>query len=114
MDKREWTTLEQQRLVKMSKSMTVAEAAKELRRTYNSVLSKSHQLGVSFRVASASKKRTIFAEDIAQMMELQSLGLCSSEIGCYVGVHKMGVRSALSKARRGGFDAYPLRGVDKQ
>jgi hypothetical protein len=109
MSRREWTTSEQQRLVKMSETMTMAEAAKELRRTYNSVLSKAHQLGLTFPAAYIAKPRVVFAEDIAKMMELQSLGLCSAEIGCYVGMHKLAVRSALSKARRGGFDAYPLR-----
>lgn len=110
MDRREWTTLEKQKLVEMSGSMTMAEAAKELGRTYNSVLSKSHQLGISFPAAYVAKPRVIFAEDIAQMMELQSIGLSSAEIGCYVGMHKLSVRSTLSRARTGGFDTYPLKG----
>lgn len=59
-----------------------------------------------------SRARVWYAEDVALLMEMmqdKTLYECSLKFGVSVSV----LQDMLSKARRGGFGAYPLRGVDK-
>lgn len=55
--------------------------------------------------------RKVFAEDVAQIFELMSEGLLSTEICLVVGGSSAGVRSIIRDAKSKGFDAFPKRPV---
>lgn len=69
------------------------------------------QLGVanSKEPKPLKKKRLVFADNIANMMELQSQGMSLKTIGAHYNMTASKIKSHLCKARRCGFDAYPKR-----
>ena len=55
--------------------------------------------------------RKFFAEDVAQIFELMSEGLLSTEICLVIGSSPASVRSIIRDAKSKGFDAFPKRPV---
>lgn len=57
------------------------------------------------------KPRQMYADDIAHMMELRMMGFGFKAIAKCFNITAKGVESALKKAKKQGFDAYPKRSL---
>ena len=57
------------------------------------------------------KRRQMYADDIAHMMELRMLGFGFKTIARCFNTTAKCIESALTKARKHGFDAYPKRSL---
>ena len=55
------------------------------------------------------KQRSIFAQDVAIMMEMAEYGKSHKEISKYMHIAHISVKTVLWRAKKHGFDAYPMR-----
>ena len=102
-----WTRSEIDYLEAISMENHMAECAKMLGRTFDSVRGKAEALKIKFK--RKHKPSRFFAEDIAFMMEMRASGLNTSDISKLFEINKKEINAALIHAEKYGFDKYPKR-----
>ena len=104
---RDWTGPEEKKLARLHEKFSIKYCAEVLNRSVISIKNKADRLGL--KPKARGTQQIFFAEDIAHMLELADLGFSHSQIGMCFNTSRWGVNSALSKARKYGFDKYPKR-----
>lgn len=103
---KEWTRNEEIRLAGLLPRFTVKDCAFILGRTFKSVHQKKQQLGV-YAGKPYAKRRVFYAENIACIFELISLGFNCAEIAKCFNTKKETIVRAVNNAKKHGFDEYP-------
>jgi hypothetical protein len=106
---KQWTTREQKDCAAAYSTQGLDAAISITGRGSASIINKMYTLGCKSPKNRPPDTRKHYAENIAEMMEMESSGLKHSIIGEYFNLKRKRVGVILSEARQQGFDAYPLR-----
>lgn len=105
---RPWVTTEIKELRRLYDRFDIKTCAEFMGRAVNSISNRVKVLGL--KPAYERDQKKLYAEDIANLMELKSMGFSWREIGgCYPVYSIQHLRQAVYVARKHGFDAYPKR-----
>lgn len=104
-----WTKREEQELTRLHQKFDTPSCMLIMGRTESSIKCKVNELGLVSPRPSVGKQRIYYAEDVANMMQLKESGLSNSEIALSYKSAAKTICDVMTKAKRLGFQAYPLR-----
>lgn len=99
-----WTTA----MLNDAKAMTSTELSRKYKISIAAARLGVKRYGIEL-VKQKPGGRIFYAEDVADIFELKTHGLASTEISTAYGVKPASIRFIISKAVKHGFDAYPPR-----
>ena len=106
-----WTSKEEKRLIDIYPRFDRVGCSIILNRTAKSIRAKASELGIKSPRVSIGKKRSFFAEDIANVFELVQMGFdCESIAKCF-NCNFATVGRVIRDAKLNGLANFPLRGA---
>ena len=106
-----WTDLEESKLAEVYPALGLDQARLALGRTHDSVKKKAAQLGLKSPIANQGGTRKYFAGDIANIMELRTMGFSLDNIAKCFNSTASAIYYLIWVAERGSMAKYPSRGA---
>lgn len=106
-----WTTTEQKRLGELYQRFDMNGCSMILDRPVNGVKDMVSRLSLKSPRNTGGNIRQFYAQDIANIFELVSMGFCFNEIAKCFQSNLRTIQTVVRRAESHGFDAYPMRGM---